>query len=395
MSARRFLPVADPARRGAVSCAPLLLVAALGACSTMQPAAHSEPAEVSSEPEQRAPEQPATQAVPAQEAPLAPGTASGEQGAEATPVDETAPALEPPLAGPGEPAVPDEDLSASEEALETSRRSLRSTAEWLARGVDSWFGDKPFEQGGKVTQGKLSIGFSKRQGETLSSKLRLSASLRLPNLQDRAYLYFGRDNDREVVQDTPAAFSRQDRLLADTAEDRTYFAGLGVALRKALELRLGFHGIKPYAQARAAKPWALSERDLLELRQTFFLRFDDRLGSTTALSYERAVSSTLALRWLSATTITQKTNRFDWSSVLGAYKVFYGQRLLSMEGIVSGSQHTGVTFTEYGLQTRFQRPVYKDWLVAEVALGHFWPRSDPTSERKSVWAGGATLTLQF
>ena len=32
--------------------------------------------------------------------------------------------------------------------LESTRQSVRSTTEWLARGVDSWFGDKPFAEGG-------------------------------------------------------------------------------------------------------------------------------------------------------------------------------------------------------------------------------------------------------
>ena len=52
-----------------------------------------------------------------------------------------------------------EKKSASEEAeektelpaLDSSRQGVRQATEWVARGVDSWFGDIPFEEGGKVT----------------------------------------------------------------------------------------------------------------------------------------------------------------------------------------------------------------------------------------------------
>jgi hypothetical protein len=287
------------------------------------------------------------------------------------------------------------EQSALEKGMERARRSVRSTAEWLARGVDSWFGDKPFEEGGKVSDGRLSTGTLKRQGESFDTNVRFNARFRLPNVEERVYLFVGRDNEREVMADTPGAFSRQDRLLAERPEERSFFAGLGLSLHEAFDLRIGFRGLKPYTQARYRQPWALSERDLVEFRQTFFWRLDDRLGSTTALSYEHAVSSSVAVRWLTATTITQQTEKFEWSSVLGGYKAFGGLRLLSVELIATGRQGTGVTVSEYGVQTKWLQPVHKDWLLGEVVVGHFWPRQDAASERLERWAFGVGLTMRF
>ncbi len=284
----------------------------------------------------------------------------------------------------------------TEGVMEVTRRSVRSTAEWLARGVDSWFGDKPFEEGGKVNDGRLSVSLLQRQDENTDLRVRFNARFRLPNVEERVYLFIGRDNEREVITDTPGALSRQDRLLAERSEDRSFFAGLGLSVRDALDFRLGFRGgLKPYAQVRYRKPWQLSERNLVEFRETVFWSLDDHLGSTTAFSFEHAYSSTFALRWLNAATVTQQNDKFEWSSILGAYKSLGEQRLLTLEGIVSGRQGADVGVSEYGLQTKWEQPIHKNWLLGEVLVGHFWPRKDALSPRESVWAIGGALKLRF
>jgi hypothetical protein len=351
----------------------------LAACGTTLHRLPAEPAEVNALPE----------------LPAIPPTAS---------VGSTAPAEQPQTEGPK--AEPEEGTSLADQpppeplpgdnVLENARRSVRSSTEWLARGVDSWFGDQPFwEGGGQVRDGRLSIGVLKRQGEGLDTRVRFNARVRLPNVERRAYVFVGRDNEREVVADTPGAFSRQDRLLPETREDRSFFTGLGVGLRDNIDLRLGFHGIKPYAQARYRQPWSLSDRDLVEFRQTFFWRVSDRFGSTTALSYEHALSATLAARWLTAITGTQKTKEWDWSSIVGTYKSFGAQRLLAFEAISSGRLGAHVTFGEYGVQTKWEQPIYRDWLIGEFLTGYFWPRFDVTSERTRRWALGFTTTMRF
>jgi hypothetical protein len=94
--------------------------------------------------------------------------------------------------------------------IESARSSVRSTAEWLARGVDSWFGDRPFEEGGSVTDGRLSLSILRRQRENADIDLRFNARFRLPNLEQRIYLFIGRDNPREVIADRPGSFSSRE-----------------------------------------------------------------------------------------------------------------------------------------------------------------------------------------
>ncbi|WP_418318259.1 hypothetical protein [Piscinibacter sakaiensis] len=312
----------------------------------------------------------------------------------------TPPAHMPPSATGAATAPADAPAGSAEattvQLMEQTRQGARSTAEWLARGVDSWFGDKPFGEGGKVSDGKLSLSLYKRQDEDFKLALRFNARFRLPNLEEKTYFFIGRDNEREIVTDKPGALSRQDRLLGERSDDRSFFAGLGRDLNDAVDFRLGIRGgLKPYAQARYRKPWQLSDRSLLEFRETIFWTVRDHLGSTTALSYEHGFSRTLAARWLNAATITQQNKKFEWSSSLGLYKAFGSQRLLTLEALAGGRQGSGVTVSDYGLQTKWEQPVYRDWILVETQIGHFWPRRDANTPRSQAWAFGTRLKLSF
>ena len=280
-------------------------------------------------------------------------------------------------------------------AIESARASVRSTAEWLARGVDSWFGDRPFEDGGKVSDGRASIGLLKREGEKPEFSLRFNARFRLPNVERQTYLFVGRDNPRELVSDQPGALSNQERLLAETREDRSFFAGFGRDLSDSVDLRLGFRGVRPYAQARYRHGWEFGERNLVEFRQTLFWTVQDSFGSTTALSWESAYSPTLAARWLSAATITRDTRKLAWSSILGGYQSFGARRVLSLEALISGEEGTGVGPSDYGVQARWAQPVFEKRLLGEVVVGRFWPRKDVLTARDPVWALGGNLKMEF
>jgi hypothetical protein len=298
-------------------------------------------------------------------------------------------------ADPEPPAEPALDPPTAELA-ESARASVRATTIWLASGVDSWFGDRPFEREGKVSNGQLDIDLLKRESDRLDADLRLNARFTLPNIDRLGYVFVGRDNERELVTDRPGALTRQDQLQPTPAEDKKFFVGLGRTLDEVFDVRLGLRGaFKPYAQARMRARWELGSGDALEARQTFFWTVDDRAGSTTAVSWDHTLTATLGLRWLAAATITQEQPKFAWASSLGAYQAFGHQRQLSLEALVNGQQGSGVGALDYGLQARWEQPVHKDWLLGSVVVGHFWPRPLQQAPRRGAWALGAGLKMRF
>jgi len=280
--------------------------------------------------------------------------------------------------------------------LESSRAQVRATTEWIARGVDSWFGNRPFEDGGKVSDGRLSLGLLHRQDQGTDYALRFNVRLRLPNAEKFAFLFIGRDDQRDVITDQPTAFSQQQRLIRNRPEDESFVAGLGLNLPNSVDARIGFRGgLKPYAQVRYNKSWTSQNGLQTDFRETLFWAKDDRLGLTTALSLEQPLSTSLSLRWLGAFTITQAAPKLDMSSNLGAYQSFGGQRLLSLEALLNAVQGSGVGLSDYGLQVKWEQPIYRQWLLAEVLAGHFWPRPDVATPRTRAWALGATLKMTF
>ena len=304
-----------------------------------------------------------------------------------------------PLAQPLQPQTSAAAAPETERAvIENTRQNARIAAEWLARRVDSWFGDKPFEDGGSVSNGRLSISVFKRADQSADVDVRFDARFRLPNVERSAYLFIGRDDPREAIRDTPGTRTSQQQLQSGRAEDRSFLAGLGFSLLRDVDIRVGLSAnLKPYVQARYTKPWGLTPDQSLVFRETVFLTQNDHLGSTTALSYEWRLKPGLDLRWVNAASITQVSKNFEWSSTLGAYKTFGPQQVLGLEGQVSGTgtQGTGVGRSDYGVLGRWEQPVYKDWLLGEVVAGHFWPRPDSSSPRGRAWALGGSLKMRF
>ena len=302
-------------------------------------------------------------------------------------------AAEPPADAPEPPEALPPEL---DELLESTRRSVRSTTEWLARAVDGVFGDKSFDQGGKVSNGRLDLILHRRQGVPQKIDLRLNANFRLPNLESHVQFFVGSDDERDIVTDNPQAFSEQNRVLESRPIERSFFAGIKMPLLEYFEFRLGVHGLlHPFAQASFNKGWQVTEADVFEFRETLFWTVDDHLGSTTAGSYAHAFSPTLALRWLNSATITRTTEKFAWNSILGAYRTFGPLRVLALEGLLSGVQGSGVGVSEYGVQVRWEQPIHRTWLLGEIGVGHFWPRSNALSNRGRAWGVGANLKMKF
>ena len=292
--------------------------------------------------------------------------------------------------------LPSPEAAQEQDLLEQSRTQVRGFSVWLGETVNDWFGDRPFEDGGKVTHGRLGLRNLWRQDEGWDTNVRFRARFDLPNLRDKAYVFIGRQNERELLTDQSEAFTREQLLLEERRkEDQTGFAGVGVALRKNLDFRVGVRGgMKFYTQARYRKQWALTEQDRIEFRETIFWNNKDKFGSTTALDYEHAFTPTLSLHWQNATTISEKTDDFAWGSSLGLFKRFGDDRILSGEMVVTGETGAKENVDEYGVRMKWTQPVYREWLIGEFIVGHYWPQREDR-ERERAWGVGVNLEMRF
>ena len=280
--------------------------------------------------------------------------------------------------------------------LERTRDFTHDFSYSVAKTVDGWFGNDPFaESGGKVS-GHVRLNTLWDQDDGLDGNVRFRLRADLPNLRRQAYAFVGQDNEREEVTDQPENFSRQQLLLRESRrDDQSFFAGLGVDLKKNVDFRVGVRGgLNFYVQARYRDHWLLSDRDRLDFRQTLFWTVDDSIGATTVLDYERAFSPSLALRWSTTGTITRRSHGFEWYSGIGPFKTLNEKQLVALEAIVQGK--TGaVDISNYGMRGTFRQTLYKDWLTGTVTVGHFWPKNDDDPLRRKAWAVGMGVEMQF
>lgn len=280
--------------------------------------------------------------------------------------------------------------------LEGVRRGLYTGSRWLVENVDSWFGDRPFEEGGRVS-GFLRIRFLYREDDGFDNNSRFKLRARMPNVSQRGYVFIGRDNEQELVRDESEQFSRQQLLLPESrSEDQTFFVGIGRAVRDNVDLRLGVRGgYKVFAQARYRDIWWLTDASNMEYRQTVFLAVDDGLGTTTGLNYAHAFSPQTALRWSNSATFGTETDGVEWSTSLGPARDFGRQRQLSLEVLANGGTDRPVDVSEYGVRSIWSQPIYRDWVIGDLIVGYFWPRDDDDPDRREAWAVGLGVDLRF
>lgn len=279
--------------------------------------------------------------------------------------------------------------------LESTREYTYRGTHWLARSIDGWFGDEPFENRGEVS-GYIRINTLWDQHDGTNANIRFRLRAELPNLESRAYAFVGQDNEREVVTDQPDNFSREQLLLRENRRnDQSFFAGLGYDFMDNVDFRVGFRGgLNFYAQARYRNEWVLSPRDVIYFRESVFWSSKDSFGSTTVVDYEHALTNTLAARWSTSGTITRRSDGFEWHSGVGLFKEFTGVRTAAVEGVVQG-RIGSVDISNYGLRTSWRQPIYKDWLFGKVTLGHFWPKEREMVSREKAWALGLTFDMYF
>lgn len=305
----------------------------------------------------------------------------------------------PPLAGNMHGAGTAASGTPAEEegVMEQGRRRVRALTEGVARTVDGWFGDVPFEEGGKVA-GRVRFDFLARQDEGLENNFRFRVRVDLPNVKRLGYLFIGQDNEQEVITDQPEVFTRQHQLVAESrSEDQSFFVGVGYALREFLEFRAGFRGgvDDVYAQARYKKLWRFSDRDLFGLRETIFWRSDEGFGSTLALNYDHVYSPSWSFRWQAVGTISEETSGLSWGNSFGMFKSYPNLRESALELLVNGETDRRVDVGEYGIQATWRQPIYRDWTFIKLSVGHFWPQDDDDPERRRSWAAGAMVEALF
>lgn len=281
--------------------------------------------------------------------------------------------------------------------LEGTRSGLYKLSHDLVEEVDSWFGDRPFDESGGRVSGSLSLRLLHREDDGLEADLRYRLRVRMPNVSSRANLIIGREDENDLVTDQQQALGRaQVSGSGSQVEDPTTFVGLAYRVRDNLSLRVGVRGgYKLFGHARYAKRFQFGERSALDFSETLFIAVDDGLGATTGLNYRHAVSEHAAWIWPNSLTYGTETDGLEWRTAPGYTISLPRQREFVVDLPANGETGSSVDVREYGVRARYRTPLHREWLLGELLVGYFRPRDEDDPSRGEAWALGGTLEIRF
>jgi len=283
-----------------------------------------------------------------------------------------------------------------------ARRTLYETVCGASLWFDGLFGEQRDEAAARRASGRLETSVTQSEYWGTRVRVRFNARLKLPNLQERAEVFAGRDDDTDFVEDRTEGFALRSQFRDIELEDR-WVAGLGYSLpgsyQRRTDFRLGLHGGRTpdlFVQARHRRNWYPSELSLWHLRETAFWNTRDGFGVTAGLDFGHLLSPTTLFRISNVGTFSEGTDGLDYRSALVAYRNLERRRALALESYVRGQTDDEIPVREYGLRAVFRRPLRgSDWLFGELIGGYGWVREHREQSREGSANVGFGIEILF
>lgn len=380
----------------------LLMVGLLTGCSAHRkaaPAAMPDPIPTTASPSE-APEAPvAEQTVPTDEAPVE--DVSDELMVEPT---KDGAAAETADAQPVEPGLRDlcRQLGGKEDPLlDRTRRMLVETFCGANLWFDGLFGGEPDVENARQISGRVEVSTLYTDFEGFDPKVRLRLRYDLPNLENRANLFLGREDEDEFIEDRKEGFAVRSSVFDLETEER-WLAGLGYSppgrWGNKADFRVGGRlktAPEIFFQGRYRHHIFVGEKSVWRFRETLFWENRDGFGTTTKIDYDRVLRSDLLLRLDNVGTISEATPGLAWRSTMLLYHNLRKSRAVAGEVFLRGSTDAEVPLREYGTRAIYRRPMGKPYLFGELIAGYTWPRRVLGEPRDGSTTVGIGFELLF
>ena len=232
-------------------------------------------------------------------------------------------------------------------------------------------------------------------------KLRFSANLPLPQLNDRFNVFIGRVNREELVTERGEQSSTFRRQLGPERDEQTIFgisyrapAQQGWHLDGGTGVRLGLP-MDPYVKGAVVYQRGVVEDLSFSFRQTVFWQQSEQVGTTSRVELERLLAGPWLLRWTTSGTISQESEGVrGYSSIMGL-RGFPGRRAFALALGFNGESNSDVPLQDYGIKAAWRQSVARDWLVLELRTSLDWPKEEPEQPREPSWGVGIGFEMFF
>ncbi|MDJ0939105.1 MAG: hypothetical protein QNJ00_05035 [Woeseiaceae bacterium] len=276
---------------------------------------------------------------------------------------------------------------------------VNNTAFWF----DGLFAVAELEEVAEQPRGRLSLGGRWDERDGLKNRARFRLRVPLPALRQRARMIVGRTDTDDLLDGSE---SNELKAIPDEfndTEEEDWFVGLGYRQRYGLAsgfdagVGVAFTGgtLQPYVQANYRWNREIGEDWLLRMRPRLFWRDDRGRGASLTTILDYFVSRDWLLRSWNVLVTDRNTDGVRWTSKLLAYQSLEGRSAFSYNVFVTGQTDSDIDVEDYGLEVRFRRRLFREWLYLELSTGVSWPRFLIEETRESNFAVGAELEMRF
>ena len=253
------------------------------------------------------------------------------------------------------------------------------------------------------TSGRLTLGARYDEQDNLKTRVRFAARVPLPALKKRTRLVLGRYDTDDLLDGTESSEIDTVPGNFNDGEDEDWFLGLGY--RQKTGLASGFDAgvgvtftsgtIQPYVQANYRWNQTFGEDWLLRMRPRVFWRDDRGRGASLTTILDYFVSRDWLLRSWNIMVSERETEGVRWTSKLLAYQSISGKSAFSYSVFATGQTEAEVDVDDYGLEVRFRRSIYREWLFMELSAGVSYPREFAAETRERNLGIGADFEMHF
>lgn len=215
---------------------------------------------------------------------------------------------------------PDREKDMDAEAVDWAREQIEETVCGASLWFDGLFGDDRNLEAARGAYGRLETSYEYSEFYGGKERIRFRLRVDLPNLENRASVFIGRDNDDNVVRDRSEGFALRSEFPQIDDRDQ-FFAGFGYGLPSSRKFRSDVKlGVRSLSSPRAFVQWRaeylayVDDVSLLQFRLTPFYSTRDGLGVTPGVDFSRVLTPRLLLRWSNVGTHSDRTLGFDWRS---------------------------------------------------------------------------------
>lgn len=262
-----------------------------------------------------------------------------------------------------------------------------------ARWIDDFFGDWYSDEASMIARLATRTLFTEGQG--LTTRVGVHASLSLPNARQRLRLVVSDDEEEDpsgqIVKRTPASLQDTGRMSAAlrwvSVKEKGFESNFDVGAR-------GVAPVDVFARYRLRKTWSISDDAVARLTQTLRYGSDTRERYTTEMDIERALDDRAVLRFSNIYDYTHDTRLqgFLWSHGVSVSRALPDARSYSY-GVTLGG-HTdpdwrGESFGPWvAWRSRFLRP----WLFYEIEPHYTYYRN---RDWEGLFSVLLTVEMQF